>query len=111
MKKKWTLLLLAGCLLLAAALIMGRRPVEDQLPPMLMMDGKLYRYASTSEGGPSSLPDGTIASFIGNRVPTQDGEYNFDAGEMPYWKYAEGICVYVKENGNYLLFEEAQIQE
>ena len=105
------LFLLAVCLLVAAVAVMGRRPVEDQLVPMVMADGKLYRYAETLEGGPSSRPDGVLTERIGNWIPQRDGQYNFDVEELPYWKHSQGICVYVKENGNYLLFEETEIQE
>ena len=109
--RRWILLALAVCLPLAAVVVMGRRPAEDQLVPMAMVDGVLYRYVETLEGGPSSRPDGVLTERIGNRVPERDGQYNFEVEELPYWKHSQGICVYVKENGNYLLFEETEIQE
>ena len=111
MKKKWIMILLAAVLLAVLATVIDTRSAEDQLPPMVMAEGTLYRYAEASEGGPSRLPDGILTEFIGNRVPNRDGEYNFDVDEVPYWKYTGGICVYVKETGNYLLFEETDIQE
>ena len=103
MKKKWILLLLAGCLLLAAIAVMGRRPAEDQLVPTVMVDGKLYTLYDFQKDPPEGEPAGEIREIVGNQLPTENEQANFGHAGMPYWKTQDGICVFV--NVNYLLFE------
>ena len=103
MKKRWVLLLFAGCLLLAAVAVMRPRPVEDQLVPMVMVDGKRYALYDFQQEPPEGDPDGEIRKIVGNQLPTENEQANFGHAGMPYWKTRDGICVFV--NVNYLLFE------
>ena len=85
--------------------------MEEQLPPMAMAEGRLYQLSEVLDGGPSRKPDGFLTEYIGNQVPSRNGEFNFGEAEIPYWKTQAGLCVYIRENTNYLLLKESDIQE
>lgn len=73
------------------------RPVEDELPLLARVDGILYQYYDDVLERPTEDANGYIAEIVSGRVPTDDQTANFGKEGMPYWKDANGICIWMND--------------
>ena len=75
-------------------------------PYMIMVDGVRYSsFGPVTTEKPMGPPDGRVHQVNDPAdYPDEDGEANFGAVGMPYWKVFWGICLYQDEE--YILLRE-----
>ena len=82
---------------------------EDALPPLVRINGTLYRLDSEVGNYIGRQPDETLTVISENMIPEEDDQANFDQEGMPYWYHQKDILVMIDDTC--LHFEEADIQE
>lgn len=100
----------ATCILLISVLfyVVGtaghRKPVE--LPPLVMIEDKLYQLRGDSDKDISSESDGTIKEIVIDQIPFKNEQANFGDTNMEYWIMENLILI--KVNNNFLEFKEIE---
>lgn len=72
--------------------------LEDEIPPMVMIDENLYQLEDFTNKSPFSEPDGIITDIIVNQIPYKNEQSNFGDINMEYWIFDNYIMVKLEDN-------------
>lgn len=72
--------------------------LEDEIPPMVMIDENLYQLEDFTNKSPFSEPDGIITDIIVNQIPYKNEQSNFGDINMGYWIFDNYIMVKLEDN-------------
>ena len=105
-RKRYIIISLALVVLIGIIWIwaFSERPLEDTLPPLIMVDGTIYRQYDTAEELPPDAAEGYITKVIlENKMPSENDCANFGDVGMQYWKTDEKI--YTQDNNCYIVYQ------
>lgn len=83
---------------LLGIMLFYERPVEDELPLLVRVDGILYQYYDDVQEHPTEDANGYIVGIVSGIIPTDNQTANFGNVGMPYWKNDNGICIWLNDN-------------
>ena len=84
-------------IILIGIMLFNERPVEDELPLLVRVDGVLYQYYDDILEQPTEDVNGYIVEIVSGVIPTDDKTANFGKVGMPYWKDDNGICIWLND--------------
>ena len=97
MKKKTYIIIALAIILILGAICVGayrNRIVEDSMPYMIMVDGKIYQLNDYTLELPEDAVVGYIAKVVpGNKMPDENQTANFGEVGKQYWMYDNKIYI------------------
>ena len=85
--------------------IKHRQYYEDALPPLIMLDKKLYQLYDINQEKPEDSADGYITKIVSNQIiPSEDKTANFGNIGMQYWQQPNGVYILVNNIFSIFLF-------
>lgn len=81
---------------------------ENMLPPLIMIDGTIYKLDTSVKNLQLADKDGTIKNVVNNVIPSMNEQSNFGYIGMEYWQLDDGIII--KMHDSFLKFKIMKIE-